>query len=201
MCMRVCAYSCHVLLFALGAEKKLCHVNINESSQDFNGNIISCLFVLSLAHGVFSLPAVIQHRERDRWKSKLNQVKDSFFGKNKYFKEGERKQRCSGIKRMGLWERKKKSCKKRAKFSSSSLDSLTLNFILFQLFNLYLFTNAFIVAPHLLLSSSYDTHTFTLTTIEPMMLSVDPLCWEITTSPWRVSETGQKWDTARWGHW
>lgn len=112
MCMRVCAYSCHVLLFALGAEKKLCHVNINESSQDFNGNIISCLFVLSLAHGVFSLPAVIQHRERDRWKSKLNQVKDSFFGKNKYFKEGERKQRCSGIKRMGLWERIKKVARK-----------------------------------------------------------------------------------------
>ncbi|MEQ2264739.1 hypothetical protein XENORESO_018042 [Xenotaenia resolanae] len=27
----------------------LCHVNTNESSQDFNGNIISCLFVLYLA--------------------------------------------------------------------------------------------------------------------------------------------------------
>jgi len=59
VCMFVCAYVCTRSPGCPHSGEDLCPVNNNESSQDFNGNIISCLFVLSLALGVFSVPAAI----------------------------------------------------------------------------------------------------------------------------------------------
>lgn len=52
---RACAYSCTSSAVCPQSTEDLCRVNNNESSQDFDGNIISFLFVLSLAHNVFSV--------------------------------------------------------------------------------------------------------------------------------------------------
>lgn len=65
-CVCVCVF---VILFA-HSSRDLCHVNNNERSQDFNGNIISYLFVLSLALEICSFPVFIQQREGG-WKRKV----------------------------------------------------------------------------------------------------------------------------------
>lgn len=77
VCARVYIHA--QVLFALADLKDLCHVDNNVSSQDFNGNIISCLFVLSFPLNVFSLPAVIQYGEKHGMKKRVefDQLKNS----------------------------------------------------------------------------------------------------------------------------
>lgn len=82
---RACAYSCTSSAVCPQSTEDLCRVNNNESSQDFNGNIISFLFVLSLAHNVFSAPAATQHREKRGVKreAEIDQLKDSLLVRQK----------------------------------------------------------------------------------------------------------------------
>lgn len=56
--LRMCSFSCSLTV------TRIWHDDDNKGSQDFNGNIISCMFVFSLALGAFNMPALISHEDR-----------------------------------------------------------------------------------------------------------------------------------------
>ena len=155
--------------------KYLCHVNNNECSQDFNGNIISCLFVLSLALGVFSFPAAVQCGQNREMKKKKGRIwlKDGLSEDQRRAVRKEKRNIDKIEERGGHGEEggedigynsKELEFQKRfphIKSSSSSLALLTLYFILSEPFHPYLSTNAFIMASHLSFSNTYMTHTHT----------------------------------------